>query len=136
MFLRNPGLRPGSPADPAMIRGIGVDIADIGRFRTAADIRGLLDQVLTPREIERVTRNGIDPGKAALLFSAKEALVKALGCGTTDGWRWHDIEISADLRVELTGHLKALAADRSVSAINVSLSSFKDHAVALVLLNG
>lgn len=119
-----------------MIRGIGVDIADIGRFRSAGDLRGLLDQILTPREIERVTRNGIDPGTVALLFSAKEAVLKALGCGTTGGGRWRDIEISEDFRLELTGHLGELAADRSVSNIKVSFSSSRDHAVALVLLDG
>jgi holo-[acyl-carrier protein] synthase len=119
-----------------MIRGIGVDVADIRRIRAAGDIPGLLAQVLTPREVERVTRRGVDVKHAALLFAAKEAFVKALGYGASEGWRWREIEVSDDLRIAVSGRMAEITAELSVSAIRLSTSSFNDHAVALVLLDG
>lgn len=119
-----------------MIRGIGIDIADIGRFRNAGDMPALLGEFLTPREIGRMTGRGPDPAYVALMFSAKEALLKALGCGLAEGWRWQEIEISEDLRVELSGRLGQIAAERAVARILVSHALFMDHAVALVLLDG
>jgi holo-[acyl-carrier protein] synthase len=119
-----------------MIRGVGIDVADVRRIRETPDLEGLLEQVLTPGEIARVAKNGTDPGAVAMLFSAKEALLKALGCGAADGWHWREIDISEDLRVVLSGHLRDLAENRSVSRIQLSISSFKDHALSLVLLDG
>lgn len=119
-----------------MIRGIGIDIADIGRFRVSGDRRGLADQILTPGEIARMERRGADPSAIALLFAVKEALVKALGCGMTEGWRWRDAEVGADLSVTLTGRLADLAAERSVGDVRVSASVYGDHALAIVLLDG
>jgi holo-[acyl-carrier protein] synthase len=119
-----------------MIRGIGVDVADAGRFRSAVDLPGILGQVLTGREIAGTAASRDPAAAAARLFAVKEAVVKALGCGMSGGWRWHEIEVSGASAVVLSGRLRELASGLGVSRILVSHGSFADHAVALVLLEG
>ena len=119
-----------------MILGVGIDVAEIGRFAGSPDPGGLLEQVLTREELGRVTMRGTDARAAALLFAVKEALVKAFGCGMSGGWRWREISVSEDFTVALSGRMKDLADERAVSRILVSHSSSADHAVALVLLEG
>ena len=80
-----------------MIRGIGLDLCDIGRMAKAIEKERFLERVYTERERERIRiASDVRRGEiAAGLFAAKEAVAKALGMGF-DGFGPADIEIVPD----------------------------------------
>ncbi|WJH36723.1 holo-ACP synthase [Paenibacillus sp. CC-CFT747] len=83
-----------------MIVGVGTDLTDIAR------IAGLLGQPSGRRFLERVLTNaelalaeerrGRLAEFAAGRFAAKEAVVKALGCGIGRQVAWRDVEVLPD----------------------------------------
>lgn len=77
---------------------IGTDIVEIARI-TKAIINGEMafyERVYTSHE--RLLINPAEPDyeRASGFWAAKEALVKAIGCGFRDGVRFQDIEIKHD----------------------------------------
>ncbi|CAM3559325.1 MULTISPECIES: holo-ACP synthase [Saccharibacillus] len=80
-----------------MIHGIGHDILEIGRvirLLDGAQRERFLHRVLTPAELEIARARG--PKLAEFVsgrFAAKEAIVKALGCGIGRIVGFEDIEI-------------------------------------------
>ena len=81
-----------------MILGIGCDLIEIERFRTAISRSGaaFLDRLFTPNEIDYCNRNKDPVFCFAGRFAAKEALAKALGVGIGSAISWHDMEILND----------------------------------------
>jgi holo-[acyl-carrier protein] synthase len=81
-----------------VIRGIGCDLIEIERFRTAISRSGtpLLTRLFTPTEIAYCSRNKDPVFCFAGRFAAKEALAKALGVGIGSAISWHDMEIVND----------------------------------------
>ncbi|WP_172196811.1 holo-ACP synthase [Saccharibacillus qingshengii] len=83
-----------------MIYGIGHDILEIARVERLLDgAQGarFLQRILTPAELEIAERRG--PKRAEFVsgrFAAKEAIVKALGCGIGQKVGFEDIEIVPD----------------------------------------
>ncbi len=66
-----------------MIKGIGVDMVDVGRFQKAMDRWGtrFLDKIFTERE-KKECLGRVNPAlHLAVRFAAKEAASKALGTG-------------------------------------------------------
>ncbi|MRN55543.1 holo-ACP synthase [Paenibacillus monticola] len=83
-----------------MIYGIGHDVLEIERIAKLMN-RGLgvkfIRRVLTAREHQLAERrNGKQAEFVAGRFAAKEAVVKALGCGIGRSVGFHDIEILPD----------------------------------------
>jgi len=115
-----------------MIRGLGVDVVSIGRFEREST--RLLEQILTPEELAGVPEGLCRHAFCARIFAAKEAVLKAMGCGLQSGFRWHDISVVNGSDVYLTGWLRSRADEQFISKIHVSYSSSKTHAVAFVLL--
>lgn len=69
-----------------MIIGVGVDLADLARFKEQlAKTPALKNRLFTANERELPTRS------LAARFAAKEALIKALG--GSDGISWQDMEV-------------------------------------------
>lgn len=119
-----------------MIVGVGIDLVDIARIRTALDNprtgRRFRDRVFTPGEIAYCERRARRFESFAARFAAKEAVIKALGsaCG------WHDMEVvRADGApvLRLAGRAAARAADLGVARIHLSLSHSETHATAFVI---
>lgn len=81
-----------------MIRGIGCDLIEIERFRTAMGRSGdaLLQRLFTPNEIAYCYRHKDPVFCLAGRFAAKEALSKALGVGIGAAIGWLDMEIVND----------------------------------------
>lgn len=78
--------------------GIGTDILEIERIREAISRQGeaFIQRIFTAQE-QAYCRQHRDPmPQFAARFSAKESIVKALGCGFGDKIGWQDIEISHD----------------------------------------
>ena len=117
-----------------MIVGAGVDIVPLERFTAQESPGEFFRQVLTDEEM---ARGAGGPGQAvsrACTFAVKEALLKALSCGLQEGFRWHDIVVDGANHVQLSGPIRRLAEQQSVSAIHVSYSSSDTFAVAFVVL--
>jgi len=75
--------------------GVGVDLVDVARFeRAIARTPRLIERMLTPAEWEYCRSRPRPAMHAAARFAAKEAAVKALGCGIF-GLRLRDVEVVA-----------------------------------------
>ncbi|MBP1992362.1 holo-ACP synthase [Paenibacillus eucommiae] len=83
-----------------MILGIGTDLVEISRMRKALEQttgERFLERILTPAERElALQRRGRLAEFAAGRFAAKEAIVKALGCGIGKQVGFQDIEVLPD----------------------------------------
>lgn len=122
-----------------MIVGIGIDIADVGRFREAVErTPTLLDRLFVPAERRLPTGERRGPTSLAARFAAKEALAKALGA--PGGLRWHDAEVvaAASGRPSLVvrGTVAARAAELGVRGWHLSLSHDAGVAAAVVVAEG
>ena len=64
------------------LRGIGLDICGIARMAQQLDNTHFLQRILTKEEIAYLRSRGASAADTlAGLYAAKEAVVKALGCG-------------------------------------------------------
>ena len=119
-----------------MIKGIGVDIVGINRFKEIKNEPGFIEQLLTQNEISEIPGNSQSEVYIATVFAFKEAIMKALGCGLNHGSYWHDIVVAHDWIIHLTGFFKKLADEKSILKIHSSHSKTKNYVTALVLLEG
>lgn len=118
-----------------MIAGVGVDIVAVERMARALARHesSLFRRVFTAGEQADCRSEQGRAAHYAARFAAKEAVMKALGCG----WGpvgWQDVEIrrlpSGRPSVILHGRAARLAADQGIAAVHVSMSHEKDYAVA------
>jgi len=128
---------PGACDMMTSMRGVGVDIIEIERVRGVLERRGerFIEHVFLPDETA-YCRSRRHPAKHfAARFSAKEAVVKALGVKRGMTFLWRDIEILRSIHGEptarLTGRALQFAAERGVTEVRVSLSHSDTHAVAM-----
>lgn len=116
-----------------MILGIGNDIIEIARIQTAIDrYQGrFLDRVFTSQEQAYCQSKKEAARHFAGRFAAKEAVVKALGTGFSQGLTWLDVEILNDEagkpHVYLSFPLKQGA------SIMISISHCKEYATAVAV---
>ena len=69
-------------AVPAAVIGVGTDLVEVARIRTALDrTPGLRDRVFTPAEYAYSARHRDPAPHLAGRFAVKEAVMKALGQG-------------------------------------------------------
>lgn len=122
-----------------MIHGIGCDLVRVERIRRLLDTNErFVTKVFTPTEILYCSSKA-DPAQSfAVRFAAKEALMKALGTGWSEGISWQEIEVVAKENgrpeLKLSGHTKSLLERRGAFRIQVSLSHEKEFALAFVVL--
>lgn len=74
-----------------MIIGIGVDIIRVSRFEKKE--KYFYESIFTKKEIIYLEKKLYNAQTSAGIFSAKEAFLKAIGCGIADGNGLLDIEI-------------------------------------------
>ena len=115
----------------------GVDIVEIERFdQQSSQIRArFFRRVFTARELALIKTNASAAGR----FAAKEAVVKALGCGI-GAVSWQDIEIlsgaSGEPTLILHGEALTIANDLQLQEWSVSISHSKSHAIAFAVALG
>jgi holo-[acyl-carrier protein] synthase len=120
-----------------MIRGIGVDILEIGRIERIIGTHGavFLNRVFTPAEIRYCSGKRNAAQHFAARFAAKEAVSKALATGLRGGFSWKDIEVMNDAlgqpHIALSGTLKSALVN---ACVRVSLSHSDSHVVAMVVM--
>lgn len=120
-----------------MLRGVGIDIVDVGRIRRIVERWGVhfLDKVFTQKEQDYAARRHQAAEVLAARFAAKEAFAKATGEGWAGGFRWLEVEVVHDSkgrpRLALHGMTGERWRDRSV---HLSLSHTEQQAVAIVTI--
>ena len=123
-----------------MIAGVGTDLAEVSRIREAIQRHGrrFIDRIYTPREIAYVDSKANRFERYAARFAAKEAAMKAIGTGWTQGVRWQDFEVSnlpsGKPTLLLHGEAAAIAAQLGVRQINLSMTHTAEQALAVVIL--
>ena len=123
-----------------MIFGIGVDIADIGRFErfVRENNQTLLERLFTPAEIAYCVPKKQCATHFASRFAAKEAFLKALGTGLRDGLSWLDLEVVNDPLgkplLRISGKAAEMYGSHGLSGCHLSLSHDGPSAIAMVVL--
>jgi len=122
-----------------LIYGTGTDIIEVERIaRVMERDLGFRDKIYTEGEIAYCESKKNKYQHYAARFSAKEALMKAIGTGWRLGIRFADIEVFHDElgqpHIRLSGKAKELAEKEEFSKIHVSLSHVKELATAVVII--
>ena len=123
-----------------MIIAIGIDIIEIARVEEVFYRQGerFRKRVFTEAEAAYCESRASRLSSYAARFAAKEAVMKALGTGWSDGVRWRDIEIVRGERgaPSLRLHGRALERLREIGArrAHVSLTHSREIAMAQVIL--
>ncbi len=116
-----------------MITGIGTDLVEIARVQKAIGRSAFLKKVYTEREQELIAARAV---RSAGNFAAKEAVVKALGCGFS-GVSPIEIEVLRDVSgmpyVILHGRAKQKAADMGIVRVHVSITDTEQYAQAYAI---
>lgn len=121
-----------------MIAGIGTDIIEVRRITRSINNQSFLDRVYSHREQELCAGKQSREQSLAARFAAKEAFMKALGTGWSEGVRFAEIEILSDNAgapyIALSGASQKQADALGVVNIHVTLSHVKEMATATVIL--
>ena len=111
----------------SMVAGVGVDLVSIARIERAyrRRPRRFLRRLFSTAELSLLMpRRALFPAMAAR-FAAKEAVLKAIGCGPGPA-SWQEVEIIAppgkQPQVRLSGIAARLAAERGISGIALSMT--------------
>ena len=121
-----------------MIVGIGNDIIEIERIEKAILKEGFKNKVYTQRELENIRKRGNRTETYAGIFSAKEAISKAIGTGVRE-FSLTDLEILNDdlgkPYVVVSEKLdKILKAKKEDYQIEISISHSKKYATAIAII--
>ena len=123
-----------------MIVAIGIDLVEISRLEDVLARRGerFRARVFTEREIAYCESLGSKFASYAARFAAKEAVMKALGTGWSEGIGWKDIEVASQQGEAPTIKLHNRAHDRmrviGASKIHLSLTHSGNLAIAQIVL--
>jgi holo-[acyl-carrier protein] synthase len=122
-----------------LVVGLGVDISEVDRIREAMARHGqkFLDRVFTPAEIAYCNRHRDSAERFAGRFAAKEAAMKALGTGWSNGVRWVDIEVtrlpSGQPTLSLQGAAREIADRLGMRRASLSITHSGNMAFAQVI---
>ncbi|WP_338958995.1 holo-ACP synthase [Fusobacterium vincentii] len=121
-----------------MIVGIGNDIIEIERIEKAISKESFKNKVYTQRELENIEKRGDRVETYAGIFSAKEAISKAIGTGVRE-FSLTDLEILNDdlgkPYVVVSERLdKIIKSKKEDYQIEISISHSKKYAIAMVII--
>lgn len=118
--------------------GVGVDVAEVGRFERLigrGDGRAWVHWY-TEAETQECRRHPRPAEAATVRFAVKEAIYKALGASFTGAVRWRDIEVLGEepsWRIELHGEIELTAAAAGVGTVHVSTGRSGHRVMAMVI---
>ncbi len=118
------------------IHAHGVDMVECERIAQSIERYGerFLDRVYTSHERDYCYARKNPVPHLAGRFAAKEAVLKVLGTGWTNGIAWTDIEVrnaaSGQPSVRLTGRCREIADEQGLVKILISISHIGTHAIA------
>ena len=122
-----------------MIIGIGNDIIEIERIEKAISKEDFKNKIYTQRELKNIEKRGNRTETYAGIFSAKEAISKAIGTGVRE-FSLTDLEILNDdlgkPYVVVSEKLdKILKTKKEDYQIEISISHSKEYATAMAIIN-
>jgi len=123
-----------------MIVSIGIDLVEISRLEDVFARRGdrFRARVFTELEIDYCESLGSKFASYAARFAAKEAVMKALGTGWSEGVGWKDIEVVSQPgeAPTITLHGQALETMLAIGAsrVHISLTHSGNLAMAQAVL--
>jgi holo-[acyl-carrier protein] synthase len=123
-----------------LIVGIGIDVVEIERIDELLARFGekARERVFSPRELELAGGGAGAAASLAARFAAKEATMKALGTGWTEGVGFRDFVVDRDPlgapRLRLEGTAAERARALGAARYHVSLAHTRTTAFALVIL--
>ena len=119
------------------IIGHGIDLVEIARIKKMIDSHGqhFLDRCFTPAE-QMYSRN--QPKRTiehlAGRFAVKEAVLKAIGTGWSQGISWVDVEVVNNVdgkpTIRLAGKCSTIAQSVGIDVWHISISHTETHAMA------
>lgn len=119
--------------------GLGIDVVEIARMRRVLEQTPSFSwRVFSADECAYCDSTSNRAAHYATRFAAKEAVVKALGTGFTQGVWVNDIEVvraaNGKPSVVLSGRAAEIAAEQGVRSISISLSYTHVEAVACAMI--
>jgi holo-[acyl-carrier protein] synthase len=120
-----------------MVDSSGIDIVEVRRVKRLVERWGdrFLHRVFTPAEINYCKGKSSPEQSLAARFAAKEAILKAIGTGLSQGMSWTSLEIVNDKNgrpsVNLGKRIKDKIGDKRIL---ISMSHIKEYAVAQAIL--
>jgi len=123
-----------------VIRGVGIDLVDVDRFRrTLARRPGLIERLFTPSERAYCLERNDPTERFAVRFAAKEATLKSMGVGI-GAVEWHDIEVGRSPEgrpsLDLSGRAATLAGELGIVRFELSMTHTSTMAQAEVIAIG
>lgn len=122
-----------------MIKGLGVDsieLCRVGRLYREYGER-FLERIYAPEERAYALRFKDPVPRLAARFAAKEACMKALGTGWSDGVRWRDIAVvnssSGRPELRLTGRAGERLGNLFVARTHLSITHSRSEATVVVI---
>ena len=122
------------------VYGIGTDITEISRVADMLARHGdsFKNLTFTEQEIRYCEGHKNSDENFAARWSAKEAILKALGTGYADGIRWRDLEIrnllSGKPIVVIGGRVLEIARELNLCDFQISMSHCKKYATATAII--
>jgi holo-[acyl-carrier protein] synthase len=119
---------------------IGIDLVEVPRIAKALNRgnKGFLKTVYTPAEVDYIQQAHASDTRAAGMWAAKEAVVKAFGIGFSEGISFHDVEVrhapTGQPYAVLAGKLRSWALGRSLQVLSTSISHTDRYAIAVALV--
>ena len=123
-----------------MIRGVGIDLVEIDRFRKTLERRpSLIERIFTESERQYALQRSDPTERFAARFAAKEAALKSMGVGIGAA-DWHDLEVLRDEdgkpSLNVTSRAAILAADLGITRFELSITHTDSLAQAEVIALG
>ncbi len=123
---------------PGTIYGIGTDITECVRIAQMIDKHGelFLTRVYTQQEIAYCSARKAATQHYAGRWAAKEAALKALGTGWSQGIQWTDVEVvnavGGKPELVLDGRAREISEQRGIGEMLISITHCRNYAVAFV----
>lgn len=120
--------------------GVGFDTVDVSRIQKNIRLRGdrFLNKIYTKGEQDYCQKKAHPEKHFASRFAAKEAFLKALGIGLSEGISWQDISVRSTPKgapsLKLKGAALKKANKMGVKNFFLSLSDEKNLSFAFVVL--
>ncbi|MCP4583018.1 MAG: holo-[acyl-carrier-protein] synthase [candidate division Zixibacteria bacterium] len=120
-----------------MIDSVGIDIIEVHRIKKAIERWGdsFLHRVYTPWEINYCQNKQFPEQSFAARFAVKEAVLKAIGTGLSEGVKWVSIEVvntsMGKPTVRLGERITNIIGDKEII---ISMSHTREHAIASAIL--
>jgi holo-[acyl-carrier protein] synthase len=120
-----------------MIDSVGVDIIEVHRIGKAINRWGdsFLQRVFTPWEINYCHKKQFPEQSFAARFAVKEAVMKAIGTGLSEGIKWTSVEVvnteQGQPTVRLGERVQKIIGKKKII---ISMSHTREYAIASAIL--